>query len=69
MTMKQIETAREIRLWIGQIIAPVTLGAVLLLSNPKVQRKLERSINKSKQFIKAKFAKKENDTEVNIILD
>ena len=69
MTNNQIETAREIRLWLGQIIAPITLGAIVLLSNPKVQRKLERSIDKTKQFIKTKFAKKENDVEAKIILD
>lgn len=67
MTMKQIETAREIRLWLGQIVAPVTLGVVLLLSNPKVQRKIERSVDKTNQFIKTKFAKKENDEPTIII--
>jgi len=67
MTMKQIETAREIRLWLGQIIAPITLGAIVLLSNPKVQRKMERGINKAKQFIKSKFVKKDDDQA--IILD
>lgn len=69
MTMKQIETAREIRLWLGQIIAPVTLGAILLFSNPKVQRKMERSMNNAKQFIKSKFTKKAADPEQVIILD
>lgn len=37
MTYKQIEQARETRLWIGQVIVPVLTGAAIAVSNPQVR--------------------------------
>ena len=61
MTLKQIEAAREIRLWIGQIMMPVTIGTVLILSNQKVRFKIKQTASKAKQFIKNKFSKKKSN--------
>ena len=61
MTLKQIEAAREIRLWIGQIMMPVTIGTVLILSNQKVRFKIKQTTSKAKQFIKNKFSKKKSN--------
>ena len=71
MTNKQIETAREIRLWLAQIIAPATLAALVLLSNPKTQRKIERSFDNAKksvkrtvESVKGKFGNKNDVAEI-----
>ena len=37
MTYKQIETAREIRLWIGQIIVPAAAIVVPMMTVPEVR--------------------------------
>lgn len=63
MTYKQIETMREIRLWIGQIIVPATMGMVTLLTIPEVRsavaakaESMKNSIkNKDKKIINVKF--------------
>ena len=38
MSYKSIERSREIRLWIGQVIAPVVIAGVALASNPNVRK-------------------------------
>ena len=40
MTYKQVETSREIRLWITQVIAPVM---VVLALNPNVRHKAKEA--------------------------
>ena len=37
MTYKQIEQAREIRLWIRDILVPATLAATTILTIPEVR--------------------------------
>lgn len=37
MTHKNIETARETRLWIGQVIVPAVTAGILLVSSPAVR--------------------------------
>lgn len=34
MNYKQIETSREIRLWIKDIIVPAVIGGAVIFSNP-----------------------------------
>ena len=34
MTRKQIDGAREVRLWIGQVIVPAVVGGITIMSNP-----------------------------------
>lgn len=57
MTYKQIETSREIRLWIGQVIVPAAIGVVTILSIPDVKEKASEKLRVVKQTIKNKFKK------------
>ena len=51
MNYRQIETSREIRLWVTSIIGPVILGtATILASNPKL-------LEEAKGFVKKKISK------------
>lgn len=54
MTYKQIETSREIRLWITQIIAPVFIGAMLI---PEVREGVKTTAKNVTNKIKNKFHK------------
>ena len=53
-TRKQIDQARETRLWIGQIIVPVITGAILLAANPDVRDWVGDKVRK----VKNKFKKR-----------
>ena len=57
MTYKQIETAREARLWIGQIVVPVvtTIGALMLV--PEARENAVAIASNFKNKIKTKFKK------------
>ena len=57
MTLKQIEEAREIRLWITQVIVPTGIAAVVLMSNPEIRHFVKDQTNKVKCKIKSKFKK------------
>lgn len=58
MTYKQIETSREMRLWISQIIVPAaTTVAAVLYMNPELRYKLADKANEIKETIKTKFKK------------
>lgn len=57
MTYKQIETAREIRLWIGQIIVPACSVAMMALTVPEVRQAVAEKINATKQTAKSKVVK------------
>ena len=56
MTHKQIETSREIRLWLGQILIPAATVAVSLMTVPEVREavavKAEQGKESAKQNIK-----------------
>ena len=54
MTYKQIETAREIRLWIGQIIIPACTVGVAMLSIPEVRGAVAAKAKDIKKSIKNK---------------
>ena len=66
MTHKQIETMRELRLWIGQIVVPAAMGMITLLTIPEVRsavaakaENMKNSIkNKEKKIINVKFKKR-----------
>ncbi len=58
MTYKQIETSREIRLWIGQIIVPAASVAVAILSIPAVRQTIERKTQSIKETIQNKTTKR-----------
>ena len=58
MTYKQIETSREIRLWIGQIIVPAASVALAVLSIPEVRYKIGRKVANVKESIQYKIRRK-----------
>lgn len=57
MTYKQIEAARETRLWIGQIIVPVvtTIGAIMMI--PEAREQAVATVSNWRDKIKTKFKK------------
>lgn len=65
MTRKQLDTMREVRLWIGQMVVPgVTMGASLM-AIPEVRnavywkaQQMKYSIRDKKDKIKEKFEKR-----------
>ena len=58
MTYKQLEASREARLWLTQIIAPVTLGVALVMSNPERREAIKTKLKNGKDKITSKFQKK-----------
>lgn len=57
MTWKQIETSREIRLWIGQIVVPAITLAGMAMSIPEVREAVGSKARKMKEAINSKFNK------------
>lgn len=59
--MRKVEKAREIRLWLVQVVAPLTIGGVILWNNcPNLRWSVQTNLSKTKQNIKRLFKKKEN---------
>lgn len=61
MTYKQIEAAREVRLWIGQIVVPACIAVTSLMTVPEVRQAVaakaddvKRSIENKRKIIKFK---------------
>ena len=54
MTYKQIEAAREIRLWVGQIIVPASIGVMSLLTIPEVRSAVAAKAESIKKSIQNK---------------
>lgn len=61
MNYRQIETSREIRLWVTGIIGPVLIGAATILAtNPELLQDVKKGVNrKIKDF---RNGKKEEET-------
>lgn len=60
MTYKQIETSREIRLWITGIVGPVLLGtATILASDKELMGQAKRFAKRKKDELTEKMRKKE----------
>lgn len=57
MTFKQIETAREVRLWIAQIVVPAATAVVVAMSVPEVRHAITVKVDGVKTAIKNKFNK------------
>ena len=54
MTNRQIETSREIRLWIRDIIVPsIGVGATVLWLHPEIKHSIKSKIDE----VKSKFKK------------
>lgn len=59
MTYKQIETSREIRLWIGQLIVPaITLAGTVILTNPELRSSVAKKFGEAKDSVKNVFKRK-----------
>ena len=53
MNYRQVETSREIRLWITGIVMPVVLGATaLLVSNPELAKDVKETVTKKVEDFK-----------------
>ena len=58
MTNRQIETSREIRLWIRDIIVPsIGVGATVLWLHPEIKDNIKSKIDEVKIKFKNKFKK------------
>ena len=56
MTWKQIETSREARLWITQVVVPVLgIGAAYVAAVPETRAKLAKKFTETKEKIKLKL--------------
>lgn len=58
MTRKQIDTSREARLWIGQIIVPAMTLVVTTMGIPEVRHAITSKAKDVTESIKNKFNKK-----------
>lgn len=57
MKYKHIEAAREIRMWIGQIIVPAIVIAVYINSNPYTKAIVTDKVRSMKTRVKNLFPK------------
>lgn len=57
MTRKQIDAARETRLWLGQVIVPAATAVVLLAAKPEVRDFAKQKWSEAKDWTKKKFKK------------
>ena len=55
MKYKHIEAARELRLWIGQIIVPAATVAITTMTIPEVRQAIAAKANSVKQNIESKM--------------
>ncbi len=58
MTYRQIETSREIRLWLGQVIVPTVVGVAIYMSNDNCRKEVKKKYEKAKEFVQTKVLKK-----------
>lgn len=58
MTRKQIDGAREVRLWIGQVIVPAVVGGITIMSNPYSRMFVQCKVADAKDAVKKLFKKK-----------
>ena len=60
MNNRQIQTSREIRLWITGIVGPVVIGtATILASDPELLGQAKRFVETKYKKLKAKITKRE----------
>jgi hypothetical protein len=58
MNNRQIQTSREIRLWITGIVGPVVIGtATILASDPELLGQVKRFVGQKYKKLKAKITK------------
>ena len=59
MTRKQIDAARETRLWIGQIVIPAATACIMIMTIPEVRQTIAAKAISIKQNIESKIHKKD----------
>lgn len=52
---KHIEASREVRLWIGQVIVPGTIAAMMIWNNPDARCAIKQKTNEIKHKVKRVF--------------
>lgn len=57
MTRKQIDTMREVRLWVRDIVVPVATAAVTALTIPEVRQAVATKAESIKRSIEKKMKK------------
>lgn len=58
MTWKQIETSREVRLWITQVVVPVLgIGAAYVAAVPEARAAVSTKFVETRNWLKYKFQK------------
>ena len=57
MTYKQINGAREVRLWVVQIIVPGVIVTTAILNNPEACKAIKNKCVKVKESVENKFHK------------
>lgn len=57
MTYKQIETSREVRLWISQIVIPAIAIGVTAMNIPEVRAAATNKVEEVKRLYRQKFNK------------
>lgn len=60
MTRKQIDGAREVRLWTGQVIVPAVIGGIAIMSNPDSRTFVRCKVADAKDAVKKMFKKEES---------
>lgn len=58
MTRKQIDAARERRLWLTQVALPLATLTATAMSIPEVRTNVAEKYNKGKDWLQKKFKKK-----------
>lgn len=57
MTRKQIDTMREVRLWVRDIVVPVATAAITALTIPEVRQAVATKAESVKRSIEKKMKK------------
>lgn len=57
MTRKQLDTSREIRLWVSQLLIPATMVATTVMNNPEIRGKVANKYRDVKRSIEEKLKK------------
>ena len=60
MTNRQIETSREVRLWLRDIVLPVGITVVALLANEDTRRGVVNRAKEARNVLISKFLHKES---------
>lgn len=67
MTYKQIETSREIRLWIGQVIVPSVTVIGTMMAVPEVRQAVVTKVSNVGKSIKNKLNKENKKRKFKVI--